>query len=144
MKSDFNRQKNSFSKFFKRKGLEAPIWKLSVALMHQFCSKSFFVNTPILKKSFLWIHPFWRKVFSECTHLEKSFLWMHPFWVYLGDWNTVPPIPRTTTTRRRRTKLSSPWSVGFAADKNPAVYFGETGLQNHWIRGPKRDVAPFL
>ena len=79
----------------------------------------FSLGTPILKKSFLWVHPFWRKVFSWYTHLKNSFLWMHPFWVYIGDQKIVPPNPPTTTRRRRgrRTTLSSPWSVGCAADK---------------------------
>ncbi len=108
---------------------------VKVLWMHQFCSKCFLwihpfwrkkfwihpfwkkfsLDAPILKKTFLWMHPFWRKVFSGYTHFEKSFLWMHPFWVYMGDWKTVPPNPPTTTTTR--TTLSSPWSVGFAADK---------------------------
>ena len=42
---------------------------------------------------------------------------MHPFWLYMGDLKTVPPNPPTTTTTTRRTTPSSPWSVGFAADK---------------------------
>ncbi len=71
------------------------------------------------------MHPFWRKVFSGCTHFEekfsldapilkKSFPWMHPFWLYMGDSKTVPPRSPTAT---RRTTLTSPWSVGCAADK---------------------------
>ncbi len=62
---------------------------------------------------------------------------MNPFWLYMGDLKTVPPNPptTTTTTRRRRTTPSSPWSVGFAADKKillsdtrstPATFFGRT------------------
>ena len=47
--------------------------------------------------------------------LKKSFLWMHSFWVDMGYPKTVPPNPPTTTTTTNTTiitTLSSPWSVG--------------------------------
>ncbi len=45
-----------------------------------FLEKKFSLNTPILKKNFLWIHPFWRKFSLDTPTLKKSFLWIHPLW----------------------------------------------------------------
>ncbi len=66
MRSDFNRQ-IFFSKLCKRKGLDAPI----------------------LKKSFLWIHQFWRKVFSGYTHFEEKFSLDAP--IVYGRLENSPP-----------------------------------------------------
>ena len=73
--------------------------------MHQVCSKSF-----------LWMLNFEEKFSLDAPILKKSFLWMHPFWVCMGDPKTVPPSPPT-----RRTTLSCPWSVVCAADINVNV-----------------------
>ncbi len=59
--------------------------------------------------------PFKEKFSLDRGSLKKSFLWIHPFWVYMGNPKAV--LPNYPTTTRTRTTLSSPWSVGCGADK---------------------------
>ena len=65
--------------------------------------QKFFVNAPILNKSFCWMHPFYRKVFAGYTHFEEKFSMDAPILniLSMGDQKTVTPNPPTTTRRRR-------------------------------------------
>ncbi len=90
------------------------------------CDKSiFFLDTAIVEKVFLPYPHFLEKFsfFHTYFFVKKVFLFtpifwhffsFHPIWVnIISEMKVVTP---TTTTRR--TTLSVPWPVGFAADKN--------------------------
>ncbi len=49
-----------------------------------------FVNAPILI-FFLWMHPFWRKVLSRCTHFEEKFSLDAPILSLHGRSENSPP-----------------------------------------------------
>ncbi len=85
--------------------------------------QSFYLCLTILRHFFLFslTHPFWDKVFAFTLFWGKVFVFTHLFWnkvfafshpkkLYMGTSKIVPAPTRRTT-------LSSPWSVGFAADK---------------------------
>ena len=91
------------------------------------CDKSFFfLDTAIVEKMFLpyphflekisFFHTYFlvKKVFLFTPIFWQSFFFSHPIWVnIISEMKVVTP---TTTTRR--TTLSVPWPVGFAAGKN--------------------------
>ncbi len=50
-----------------------------------------FLNAPLLKKEFLWLHPFWKKVFSGYTPFEEHFSLDAPFLSVHGIYENSPP-----------------------------------------------------
>ncbi len=83
--------------FFKKNSLDTLILKKS----------KFFLDAPILKKSFLWMHPFWRKVFSGCTHFKEKFSLDAPILVVHGrSENSPPKSPNNNNNKKNNTFLS--------------------------------------
>ncbi len=85
------------------------------AFSHPFCNKVF-VFSHLFWKSFCLFTPLLGKFFAFFTPLRQSFSFSPPpKKLYMGR-SKIVPLPTITTTKRIRT-LSSPWSVGCAADK---------------------------
>ncbi len=125
---------DSFVRPFDRGGMKeeisrallAPLRKTRKGPFHWFAAWNivFLTNQwPMMHTVFAFLHPFKTQFLSFHTPFEahpfqeKVCYCSHPQKLYFSSGNdTCPAVP--TTTRRRKTTPSMPWSVGCAADKN--------------------------
>ncbi len=63
---------------------------------------------PFLRKVFSGYTHFEEKFSLDTPIYKKSFLWMHPFWLYMGDLKTVPQIPQQQQQQEEEQHLPLP------------------------------------
>ena len=107
--------------------LYTTILRQSVCLLTPHLRQSFCLFTPLLRQCFCIVIPLLRQSFA--FHTPKNCTWETEKW----------SPPTTTIATRRRTTLSSRWSVGCAADKKPQFrVLGAALIHRILIQGDER------